>query len=377
MTSTARPRVREWGLRPGKLPPGPKNGITDVAGVRVGQTTLVAGDGILSPGHGPVRTGVTVVLPHGGDLFADKVRAAVHTINGYGKVLGFEQVRELGVLESPIALTNTLNVGLVADGLVQYAVERHPAIGVTTSSVNVVVGETNDGHLNDLQGRHVRSEHVLAAIKEASSRSPAEGAVGAGAGTSCFGWKGGIGTASRQLPCEVGGFTVGALVQTNFGLAEDLTVLGVPVGEHVQPLQDDGAGFDVEDGSVMVVLATDAPMSARQLQRLCARAAVGLARTGAVHGHGSGDFVIGFSTAEPLSHDPPGITAQRVSVVNEAEAMGWFFPAVAESVEEAVLNALWRAVTVVGRDGNTRHALPLEEIEAILGRYGRVRWAYR
>ena len=373
----ARPRVREWGLRPGRLPPGPKNGITDVAGVRVGQTTLVAGDGMLSPGRGPVRTGITVILPHGGDLFADKVRAAVHTINGYGKVLGFEQVRELGVLESPIALTNTLNVGLVADGLVQHAVARRPAMGVTTGSVNVVVGETNDGHLNDLQGRHVRSEHVLAAIREASTGSVDEGVVGAGTGTSCFGWKGGIGTASRVLPTEVGGFTLGALVQTNFGLAEDLTVLGVPVGAHLQPPPDEGAESDVEDGSVMVVLATDAPMSARQLQRLCARAAVGLARTGAVHGHGSGDFVIGFSTAEPLPHDPPSITAQRVSLVNEAEAMGWFFPAVAESVEEAVLNALWRAVTVVGRDGNTRHALPLEKVEAILRRYGRVRSACR
>jgi len=372
MTSTVRPRVREWGLVPGMLSPGPRNTITDVPGVRVGHTTLIAGEGSLSPGYGPVRTGVTVVLPHGGDLFASKVRAAVHTINGYGKALGFEQVRELGLLESPIGLTNTLNVGLVADGLVQHAVANHPAIGVSTSSVNVVVGETNDGYLNDLQGRHVRAEHVLAALEGASDGPVSEGAVGAGTGTSCFGWKGGIGTASRVVPAEAGGFTVGALVQTNFGLPEDLTVLGVPVGEHVVPPPDEADDLTGEDGSVMVVLAVDAPMNARQIERLCVRAAVGLARTGAVHGHGSGDFVIGFSTAESVPHDPAGLTAARVSLVDEREAMRWLFPAVVESVEEAVLNGLWRAVTVVGRDGHTRQALPLDEVESVLTRYGRM-----
>jgi D-aminopeptidase len=344
-------------------------------GVRVGHATLKSGDGALVPGHGPVRTGVTVVLPHGRDLFGDKVRAAVHTINGYGKAFGFEQVREVGLVESPIALTNTLNVGLVADGLVQYALLRHPTIGISTNSVNVVVGETNDGHLNDLQGRHVRAEHVLKAIEGASTGAVAEGGVGGGTGTSCFGWKGGIGTASRVLPSEVDGFTVGALVQTNFGEAEDLMVLGVPVGQHVHPPPDREGQSYVEDGSVMVVLATDAPMTARQIERLCIRASVGLARTGAVHGHGSGDFVIGFSTAEPARQDPRRLAAQRVSLIDEAQAMRWFFPAVVESVEEAVLNALWRAETVVGRDGNTRRALPLEEVDAVLRRYGRPRSA--
>ena len=374
MTSPFRPRVRAWGLVPGGLSTGPANGITDVAGVRVGHTTLIADEGPLSPGRGPVRTGVTVVLPHGGDLFADKVRAAVHTINGYGKVLGFEQVRELGVVESPIALTNTLNVGLVADGLVQHALASHPSIGVTTSSVNVVVGETNDGYLNDLQGRHVRAQHVLEAISGASAGRVAEGAVGAGTGTSCFGWKGGIGTASRVLPSEVGGFTIGALVQTNFGRAEDLMIQGVPVGRHVKP-PEHGAESDAGDGSVMVVLATDAPMSARQIGRLCVRAGAGLTRTGAVHAHGSGDFVIGFSTAEPVPHSPERVVGPRVSLIDEGEAMRWLFPAVVESVEEAVLNALWRAETVVGRDGHSRCALPLDEVRAVLAQYGRVRLA--
>ncbi len=200
--TAGRPRVRQWGLTPGTLPPGPGNGITDVDGVRLGHATLVSGDGPLVPGRGPVRTGVTVILPHGGDLFLQRVRAAVHTINGFGKVCGFEQVRELGLIEAPIALTNTLNVGLVADAVIQHAVRRHPTIGVNTSSVNVVGGETNDGYLNDLQGRHVRDGHVRAALEAASPGPVPEGAVGAGTGTSCFGWKGGIGTASRALPLD-------------------------------------------------------------------------------------------------------------------------------------------------------------------------------
>lgn len=368
----ARPRLREWGLRPGTLRPGVNNAITDVADVRVGHATLITGDGPLSPGAGPVRTGVTIVLPHGGDLFSERVHAAVYTINGYGKVFGFEQVRELGLIESPIALTNTLNVGLVADALVRHAIGRHPGIGVTTTSVNVVVGETNDGYLNDLQGRHVRAEHVFAAIEAASGGVVAEGAVGAGTGTSCFGWKGGIGTASRVLPPQAGGFTVGALVQTNFGRPEQLIVMGVPIGQHLQP-PGSGDGEPVEDGSVMIVIATDGPLESRQLRRLCARAGVGLARTGSVFDHGSGDFVVGFSTACPIPREPHAIVVERHAVVDEAVATRWLFPAVVESVEEAVLNSLWRARTVVGRDGNRRQALPLGPVGELLLAYGRGR----
>lgn len=367
-----RPRIRDLRLSVGNLPTGTHNGITDVDGVRVGHTTLISGEGPLRPGQGPIRTGVTVVLPHGDNLFHHKVRAAVHTINGFGKVCGFEEVRELGVIESPIALTNTLNVGLVADALAQYAIQQSPEIGIRTSSVNAVVGETNDGYLNDLQGRHVRAEHVWAAIETASLGPVVEGAVGAGTGSSCFGWKGGIGTASRVVPERVESYTVGALVQSNFGRPRDLMVCGVPVGHHLQPpstpkrqpAKDDAS----DEGSIMVVLATDAPLTARQLHRLCVRAAAGLARTGSNYGHGSGDFVIAFSTAHRIPHRPESLTTTQTVLADEGKAMYWLFPAVVESVEEAVLNSLFRAETVVGRDGHTRHSLPVEKVAALVKR---------
>jgi D-aminopeptidase len=365
----ARPRIRDLGLSVRSLPTGTHNAITDVDGVRVGHTTLISGEGPLVPGQGPVRTGVTAILPHGDNLFQHKVWAAVHTINGFGKVCGFEQVRELGTIETPIALTNTLNVYLVADALAQYTVRHSPEIGIRTSSVNAIVGETNDGYLNDLQGRHVRAEHVWAAIEAASSGPVAEGAVGAGTGTSCFGWKGGIGTASRVIPEEMGGYTVGALVQSNFGRPHDLIICGVPVGQHIQPpsapqqpAKDDAS----DEGSIMVVLATDAPLTSRQLQRLCVRAAAGLARTGSTYGHGSGDFVIAFSTAHRIPHHPASLTTTQTVLDDEGKAMYWLFPAVVESVEEAVLNSLFRAETVVGRDGHTRYALPVDGVVTLV-----------
>ena len=357
-----RPRVRETGFRIGELPPGPLNALTDVAGVRIGHTTLVTGEGPLRPGVGPVRTGVTVILPHGENLFRQKVRGAVHTINGFGKACGFEEVRELGVIEAPIALTNTLNVGLVADALVEYALRQSPEIGVRTGTVNVVVGECNDGFLNDIQGRHIRAPHVHAAIEAAAEGPVAEGTVGAGAGTTCCGWKGGIGTASRVLPAEAGGFTVGALVQSNFGRPQDLTICGVPVGRHLEPPPP-----VVERGSIMIVLATDTPLDARQLHRLCVRAGVGLARTGSHHAHGSGDFVIAFSTAHRIEHSPAALTTTRTVLADEGGAMRWLFPAVADCVEEAILNSLFRAETVVGRDGHVRHALPVEVVCRLIG----------
>ncbi len=385
-------RAREAGLIIGELPIGPHNAITDVAGVRVGHATLISGEGVLRPGFGPVRTGVTVILPHGGNVFRSKVSAAVHTINGFGKVLGFEQVRELGALESPIALTNTLNVGLVADALVQYAIQQNSDIGITTGSVNVVVGETNDGYLNDLQGRHVRAEHVFAAIASASTGPVAEGAVGAGTGTMCFGWKGGIGTASRVLPLELGGFTLGALVQSNFGSPHDLTIASVPIGRSLQPPGHSRtllAGIQNPDardarhalsakrgrtrrkpsglteahddkGSIMITLATDAPLDSRQLHRLCVRAGAGLARVGSHYGHGSGDFVIGFSTTYRIEHEPIGLVAERAVLINEAKVIDGLFRAVVESVEEAILNSLFCAQTIIGRDDHVAYALPLK-----------------
>jgi D-aminopeptidase len=357
--------------------PGPHNAITDVAGVRVGHATLISGEGPLHPGKGPVRTGVTVILPHEHSLFRHKVRAAVHTINGFGKVFGFEQVRELGVIESPIALTNTLNVGLVADALIGHAIQRDPDIGISTAgTVNVVVGETNDGYLNDIQGRHVRAEQVQAAIASASGGPVVEGAVGAGTGTICFGWKGGIGTASRVLPKVGGGYTVGTLVQSNFGRPGDLVVCGVPVGREIQPPRrrvpprDRQATHDSpvpegKEGSIMIVLATDAPLDARQLGRLCVRVGAGLARTGSTYGHGSGDFVIAFSTAHRVAHAPAALETVQPVVADEGKAMHQLFPAVVESVEEAVLNSLFRAETMKGRDGHTIEALPVEQLVAM------------
>ncbi len=350
------------------LPTGPFNAITDVAGVRVGHTTLIAGDGPLCPGHGPVRTGVTVILPHGENLFDNKVRAAVHTINGFGKACGFEEVRELGVIETPIALTNTLDVWLVADALAQRAVAANPEIGVQTSSVNALVGECNDGYLNDMQGRHVHAEHVWAAIDGATDGPVMQGAVGAGMGTSCFGWKGGIGSASRVLPAEGGGFTVGALVQSNFGRPEQLMIGGVHVGAQLRP-PDAPVPSPPDRGSIMMVLATDAPLTSRQLRRLCVRATAGIARTGSHIGHGSGDFVIAFSTAYRLPHrigdEPLPLVRTAPMIVDEARAMHWLFPAVVEAVEEAVLNSLFAATTITGRDGHVRNALPHDAIRLL------------
>jgi len=379
--SNRRPRARKAGLIIGEMPTGLHNAITDVTGVRVGHTTLVSGEGALQPGVGPVRTGVTVILSHAGNVFRSKVYAAVHTINGYGKVLGFEQVRELGVLESPIALTNTLNVGLVADALVQYAIRQNPEIGITTSSVNVVVGETNDGYLNDLQGRHVRAEHVFAVLELAASGAVPEGAVGAGTGTLCFGWKGGIGTASRVLPIELGGFTLGALVQSNFGRPRDLVIAGVPIGRSLQPPshsrapsagiqghQPHNAPPGDDQGSIMIILATDAPLEARQLHRLCVRAGAGLARVGSHYGHGSGDFVIAFSTANRIEHEPSGLTGARTVLLDEAKVIDGLFRAVVESVEEAIINSLFGAETIVGRDQHVASALPVDEVLALASR---------
>ena len=414
------PRIRELGIYHSALPPGPRNAISDVAGVTVGHFTLLAGEAAVvpdwQPGGGPYRTGVTLILPHSGNLYADKVVAAVHTINGFGKPHGFEQVRELGLLETPIALTGTLNVPRVADALITLAIEQNPQIGVGYpesgwggySSVNPLVGETSDGYLSDLQGRPIGLAEVRAALAAASA-DVAEGAVGAGAGTSCYGWKGGIGTASRVLPLgeeshaktqstqsqesllglanfaslreisSPSGYTVGALVQTNMGRAEELTICGVPVGRYLQPpeegARDKGPGSREErsspgpwplapsplpqGSSIMIVLATDAPLDSRGLGRLAARAAFGLARTGTPGHGGSGDFVIAFSTARNrVSSEKLGF----YTTLHEQPLMDAFALAVVESVEEAIYNSLLMARTVVGRHGHTRHALPADEV---------------
>ena len=381
-----RTRAREWGLVTGILPPGPLDAITDVAGVAVGHATLWWGHGPLVEGQGPVRTGVTVVLPHAGNLYLEKVPAAQFTFNGYGKATGLAQIDETGTLEGPIALTSTLCVPRVADALVAVALERNPGIGTELGTYNPVVAEIHDGFLNDARGRHVGERHVREALAAASTGPVAEGCVGAGTGAVAFGWKAGVGTASRVLPRRFGGWTVGSLVVANFSGV--LTVQGRAVGpalgrlplglephELAQAPGRGGAGGDGpegEGGSVVVVLATDAPLLHRSLARLARRAVVGLARTGFFGTHTSGDFVIAFSTALRIPHAarlPDGqgpLTLEGLSEVRN-EAMSALFLAAAEATEEAVFNSLFKAVSVEGRDGHRAEALDLEALRAVLG----------
>ena len=352
----ARPRAREAGVVTGILQPGPLDGITDVAGVRVGHATVVEGD--------DVRTGVTVVLPHGGNVYRDKVPAAIFVTNGFGKLTGVTQVGELGTLETPIALTGTLNTFRVADALVDWVLAQ-PGNG-DAESVNPVVGECNDGTLSDIRRRPVGREHVFAALAAAAGGPVAEGSVGGGTGTIALGWKGGIGTASRRLPAGLGGWTTGVLVQSNFGGA--LTVAGVPIGVALgrHPFGD---ALAAEHGSCMIVVATDAPVDARQLRRLAARTPLGLARVGAFASHGSGDYAIAFSTHPGLRivRGSRGVATRPVLADDDLSPL---LLAVIEATEEAVLNSLFRATTVKGFRGEQAEALPLEPVLALLRERG-------
>jgi D-aminopeptidase len=367
-----RPRARDLGIQIGIFQPGPHNAITDVQGVRVGHTTVVEGDAI--------RTGVTAILPHEGDLFRSRVPAALHVGNGFGKLVGVTQLRELGELETPILLTCTLCVWQAADAMVDWLLEQ-PGMG-SVGSINPVVGETNDGGLNDIRARPVRPEHVRQALTSASDGAVAEGSVGAGTGTRAFGWKGGIGTASRVLPETQGGWTVGVLVQSNFGGI--LTIDGAPVGEALGQFSFRGdvtrtppAETDQEDGagSIMIVIATDAPLSDRNLERLAARAMMGLGRTGSFAGNGSGDYILAFSTAEGVRRGTGGGGNTPPQPVAELPngAMSALFQGVVEATEEAVINSLLRATTVTGRGGATAEAIPIPETLEVLRRFGVVR----
>ncbi len=373
-------RLRDLGVTPGRLPTGLLNAITDVPGVRVGHVTLIAGEGPLQPGVGPARTGVTAIAPHGGDLFEEPVAAAVHTINGFGKVVGFEQARELGTIEAPLLLTNTMNVGLVADALGTYMMRDHPDLGLSAGALNRVVGETNDGFLNDLRGRHVREEHVWRAIETATDGPVSEGNVGAGTGTIGFGFKAGIGTASRRL--FDGQVTVGALVQTNCGSRALLRMVGAPIGEHFLdrllpglPTPPASAPESAPGGgSIMIVVATDAPASSHLLERMAKRATFGLAWTGAIGEDTSGDFVIAFSTTNrrPQLTQRPAQPVREIALLAEDQwTVSSMFLAVVEAVEEAILNSLVAAETMTGRDGHTAHALPRDELSELF-RYYRV-----
>jgi D-aminopeptidase len=356
-------RAREAGITVGVLPPGPLNAITDVDGVLVGHTTLVRGDNI--------RTGVTAILPHGGNLFGEKVPGAVFVGNGFGKLAGSTQVNELGEIETPILLTSTLSVPRTADFLIDYMLALPGNEDV--QSINPLVAETNDGFLNDIRGRHISRDDVLTAIKGAKGGAVAEGSVGAGTGTVAFGFKGGIGTSSRKLPQRLGGFTIGVLVQTNFGGV--LTINGAPVGRELGRyyLKDELAQpANTPDGSVIIVIATDAPLDSRNLNRLAARAMMGLARTGAAGSNGSGDYAIAFSTSpdvriRTLNQNDRNTPRNVKTLANDAVSP--LFLAVIEATEEAIYNSLFKANTTSGR-GKTVEALPLDRTLEILRKHG-------
>lgn len=368
---TARKRARDYGIKIGILEPGPHNAITDVKGVRVGHYTLIKGDNI--------RTGVTAILPHENNIFQEKVPAAIYIGNGYGKLTGYSQVEELGNIETPIILTNTLSVPTAANAIIDYTLSFEENRDVR--SLNPVVGETNDGWLNDIQGRHIQTSHVLAAIKNAAAGPVEEGAVGAGTGTTCFGFKGGIGTSSRVLPETLGGYTVGVLAQTNFGGV--LQINGVPVGvelgmyyfkQHLNPPSNGSGSKETKgpDGSCMVVVMTDAPLNTRNLKRLAKRALAGLTRAGGIMSNGSGDYVIAVSTAEHLRIPDKSSSPLREMKVLRNNAMSPLFMAVIEATEEAVLNSMFMAVPVKGNNGHMMEAIPMDKVLEILKKYNRI-----
>ncbi|GAB2465810.1 D-aminopeptidase [Hymenobacter qilianensis] len=352
--SQERKRAREYGIRIGVLPTGVLNAITDVQGVRVGHTTLVQGQ--------EVRTGVTAIVPHAGNVFQQKIPAAVYVGNGFGKLAGSTQVVELGNLETPIVLTNTLSVGTAMKAVVEYVL-RQPG-NEAVQSVNALVGETNDGGLNDIRGRYITEQHVLAAIEQAQAGPVAEGNVGAGTGTVCFGFKGGIGTASRLLPAKLGGYTVGVLVQTNFGGV--LQVNGAPVGQELEQFYLSQQLKDRADGSCMIVVATDAPVDARNLERLAKRAFLGLGKTGGIATNGSGDYIIAFSTHPGLRVPYASTATTQTTTTLTNEAMSPLFLAVIEATEEAIINSLFKAETMQGKQQQRIEALPLDKVLKIL-----------
>jgi D-aminopeptidase len=359
-------RARALGIVVGSYATGPLNAITDVAGVTVGQTTRISGDGPLKPGIGPVRTGVTVVIPRD-DVWLKKVPAGSFVLNGTGEMTGLAWVAESGFLEYPIALTNTLNVPRVANGVMNWMIARYPRIGITDDTLTPVVAECDDGQLNDAQGRHVSEADVVQALDSASSGVVQEGTVGAGTGMVSYGFKGGIGTSSRRLPETEGGYTIGVLVNANHGRRPELVVGGVPVGRLYETAHPVTQSFlsGQSEGSIIVLIATDAPLDGRQLTRLAKRAALGLARTGSTARHGSGDFMLAFSTANMFPHYPKEPTFQHTHLADTH--LNPVITATVEATEEAILNALTMATTIVGRDGHRVEAISLTRLRTVLG----------
>jgi D-aminopeptidase len=363
-----RQRLRDLGIVIGQYLPGPLNAITDVAGVKVGHATLIQGEGKLKPGHGPVRTGVTVVIPRD-DVWHKKVAAGSFVLNGTGEMTGLAWVTESGFLEYPIALTNTLNVPRVTNGVMSWMIRQYPEIGIEDDTLTPVVAECDDGRLNDIQGRHVSEQDVIAALDGASGGPVKEGTVGAGTGMISYGFKGGIGTASRKLSEKEGGYTIGVLVNANHGRRPELVVAGVPVGKLYEPpqqpqQQSQALSPGQSEGSIIVVIATDAPLDSRQLTRLAKRAALGLARTGSTARHGSGDFMLAFSTANVIPHYPKEPTYHLTHLADTQ--LNPVFTATVEATEEAILNALTMATTVTGRDSHRIEAIDLGRLQTLL-----------
>lgn len=368
-----RVRARDLGINLGDMTPGPWNAITDVEGVRVGHTTLISGEGPLVVGQGPVRTGVTVIVPHGGNIGADPLFASYHVLNGNGEMTGLPWLDETGLLTTPMAITNTHSVGVVRDALIAYDV-RHGVGPRATSWSLPVVAETYDGFLSDINGFHVHPDHVFAALDSAAGGPVAEGCVGGGTGMMCHQFKGGIGTSSRVLPADLGAWTVGVLVQANYGSRAQLRVDGVPVGRELGPdvVPLPGGPELADAGSIIVIVATNAPLLPLQCRRLAQRATLGIARMGGIGANGSGDIFLAFSTAnrglEPNSDSPTPLTVHMLP----SAAMTPLFEAAADAVEEAILNAMCAAVTTTGINGRTAYALPLDQLCDVLRRYNRL-----
>ncbi|MCK0179979.1 P1 family peptidase [Flavobacteriaceae bacterium S0862] len=354
-------RLRDYGIEIGVLKTGKLNAITDVEGVTVGHETIIEGDN--------VRTGVTAIIPHQGNVFQNKIPTAIYIGNGFGKLAGYSQVKELGNIETPIILTNTLSVAAATEGLISYTLNQEENKNVR--SVNSVVGETNDSWLNDIQGRHVKEQHVLNAIANAKGGNLEEGNIGAGTGTICFGYKGGIGTSSRKLPESLGGYTVGVLVQTNFGGV--LEINGVPIAKELNKYPYQDKILNDADGSCMIVVMTDAPLNARNLERLAKRAMLGLAKTGGIASNGSGDYVIAVSTAKEnlIPYQSDSMFNEKKEVRNDD--MSPLFLATIESTEEAILNSLFAAKTLTGRDGHTIESLPIEKVLELMRKYNKIK----
>ncbi len=361
-----RKRLRDLGITFGRYPTGPLNAITDVGGVKVGHSTLISGQGKLERGKGPVRTGVTCVMPHN-DVYNERLIGGAFILNGAGEVAGLTQVTEWGLVETPILLTNTMSVGKVSDAVIKWMTKRNPTIGSEDDVVIPVVGECDDSFLNDAVGRHIRSDHVYKAIEVASSGRVSEGSVGAGTGMMTCDFKAGIGTSSRTIVADVGFYTIGVLVLTNFGVMENLRIDGVPIGEILAP---DFGGLDKRVnnyGSIIAIVATDAPLLSSQIVRLCKRAALGIGRVGSYAAHGSGEIIIGFSTANRVPRVSQGMT-HKIDVLLD-RAIGPMYEGVIEATEEAIVNALCMADHMTGQNDNVAPALPLERVVELLKKY--------